>query len=70
MKKIIFVTALMLSGLAFNANASVLVTTTCGTKVITVSEDYFQDYNEYYDYLLELNSIECGPNSGGVIRVN
>lgn len=56
MKKLFFI-AILLLGCA-NVNAGVVVHTTCGKDVMTVSEEEFGD--GYAEYLLDLNEMHCG----------
>ncbi len=61
-KIIAFASIILISGL-FYANsivASCTYTTYCGYTVTTVCPEYFQDYDELFDYLSDLDYIYCG----------
>lgn len=51
--------------MAFVANATEpvgsVVTTSCGKRLMTVSSnDGFLNKEDYYDYMRDLNEVECG----------
>ena len=63
MKKLFLMSAFALMALAANATEPVgsVVTTSCGKRVMTVSSnDGFLNKEDYYDYMRELNEVECG----------
>lgn len=43
---------------------SAVVTTSCGTQVTTVGQEYFEEYGEWIEYMRELNQIDCGTEEG------
>lgn len=63
MKKLFLMSAFALMAVAANATEPVgsVVTTSCGKRVMTVSSnDGFLNKEDYYDYMRELNEVECG----------
>ena len=63
MKKLFLMSAFALMAFAANATEPVgsVVTTSCGKRVMTVSSnDGFLNKEDYYDYMRELNEVECG----------
>ena len=63
MKKLFLMSAFTLMAVAANATEPVgsVVTTSCGKRVMTVSSnDGFLNKEDYYDYMRELNEVECG----------
>ena len=38
--------------------------TTCGTRGQTVGPEFFENRNEFIQYMEELNEIDCGPGHG------
>lgn len=59
MKK--FLMSLGFITICLSAFATIEYTTTCGKQGYTVNQSYFVDNpNEFWNYLLELNEIECG----------
>ena len=63
MKKLFLMSAFALMGVAANATEPVgsVVTTSCGKRVMTVSSnDGFLNKEDYYDYMRDLNEVECG----------
>ena len=63
MKKLFLMSAFALMAVAANATEPVgsVVTTSCGKRVMTVSSnDGFLNKEDYYDYMSELNEVECG----------
>ena len=63
MKKLCLMSAVALMALAAHATEPVgsVVTTSCGKRVMTVSSnDGFLNKEDYYDYMRELNEVECG----------
>ena len=63
MKKLFLISAFALMAVAANATEPVgsVVTTSCGKRVMTVSSnDGFLNKEDYYDYMRELNEVECG----------
>lgn len=43
---------------------SAVVTTSCGTKVTTVGQEYFETYGDWMGYMEDLNEVECGTREG------
>lgn len=63
MKKLFLMSAFALMAIAANATEPVgsVVTTSCGKRVMTVSSnDGFLNKEDYYDYMRDLNEVECG----------
>lgn len=63
MKKLFLMSAFALMAFAANATEPVgsVVTTSCGKRVMTVSfNDSFLNNEDYYDYMRDLNEVECG----------
>lgn len=63
MKKMFLMSAFALMAVAANATEPVgsVVTTSCGKRVMTVSSnDGFLNKEDYYDYMRDLNEVECG----------
>ena len=63
MKKLFLMSAFALMAVAANATEPVgsVVTPSCGKRVMTVSSnDGFLNKEDYYDYMRELNEVECG----------
>ena len=63
MKKLFVMSAFALMAVAANATEPVgsVVTTSCGKRVMTVSSnDGFLNKEDYYDYMRDLNEVECG----------
>jgi hypothetical protein len=63
MKKLFLMSAFALMAVAANATEPVgsVVTTSCGKRVMTVSSnDGFLNKEDYYDYMRDLNEVECG----------
>lgn len=63
MKKLFLMSAFALMAFAANATEPVgsVVTTSCGKRVMTVSSnDGFLNKEDYYDYMRDLNEVECG----------
>lgn len=63
MKKLFLMSAFALMAFAANATEPVgsVVTTSCGKRVMTVSSnDGFLNKEDYYDYMRDVNEVECG----------
>lgn len=63
MKKLFLMSAFALMAFAANATQPVgsVVTTSCGKRLMTVSSnDGFLNKEDYYDYMRDLNEVECG----------
>lgn len=63
MKKLFLMSAFALMAFAANATEPVgsVVTTSCGKRLMTVSSnDGFLNKEDYYDYMRDLNVVECG----------
>ena len=63
MKKLFLMSAFALMAVAANATEPVgsEVTTSCGKRLMTVSSnDGFLNKEDYYDYMRDLNEVECG----------
>lgn len=63
MKKLFLMSAFALMAFAANATEPVgsVVTTSCGKRLMTVSSnDGFLNKEDYYDYMRDLNEVECG----------
>lgn len=63
MKNLFLMSAFALMAFAANATEPVgsVVTTSCGKRVMTVSSnDGFLNKEDYYDYMRDLNEVECG----------
>ncbi len=63
MKKMFLMSAFALMAVAANATEPVgsVVTTSCGKRLMTVSSnDGFLNKEDYYDYMRDLNEVECG----------
>lgn len=63
MKKLFLMSAFALMAVAANATEPVgsVVTTSCGKRVMTVSSnDGFLNKEDYYDYMRDVNEVECG----------
>lgn len=63
MKKLFLMSAFALMAVAANATEPVgsVVTTSCGKRLMTVSSnDGFLNKEDYYDYMRDLNEVECG----------
>ncbi len=59
MKKKLFIFASALC-IGFGLNATAYFKTSCNVEGYTVSPDYFEDSNEWFDYIMSLNEIYCG----------
>ena len=63
MKKLFLMSAFALMAFAANTTQPVgsVVTTSCGKRLMTVSSnDGFLNKEDYYDYMRDLNEVECG----------
>ena len=63
MKKLFLMSVFALMAFAANATEPVgsVVTTSCGKRLMTVSSnDGFLNKEDYYDYMRDLNEVECG----------
>lgn len=58
MKKIFLLVAF--ATVAFSADASYMLKTWCGEVCQTVSEDYFENRDEWLDYIKEMTILMCG----------
>lgn len=59
-KKLMCILASSLLFSSFIFASTVRYYTSCGTSGYTVGNTYFDSEDEYWDYLTELNEIECG----------
>ena len=64
MKKLILMSVFGLMAVAANASKGAVVHTSCGKNVMTVGPEYFKDFEEYEDYVSELNDVYCGVKEG------
>ena len=69
MKKLILMSVFGLMAVAANASQGTVVHTSCGKKVMTVGPEFFENPDEFSDYLKELNMIYCGEENGAVPKV-
>ena len=58
MKKFLFLS--LLCCMSFMSAKAVTVYTTCGIQLHTVSMIFFEDEDDYMEYLRDLNEIHCG----------
>lgn len=64
MKKIILMSVFGLMTVAANASKGAVVHTSCGKNVMTVGPEFFKDFEEYENYVSELNRVYCGEANG------
>lgn len=59
MKKLLFLAIMAMCTMSVSAKGSVTYKTSCGIEGTTVGPEFFDSYEEFVEYLHELNVIAC-----------